>query len=383
MLRSCRNRRNGFEKLVAASKDPIFYVGTQGELLYGSPAVEKLFGYPLNEWTNEKVVHYLHPSSLPAYERFWKYFEAYGKFSEESLEITWIKKDGTLLYCDQRYSNVYDKEGKITGFLTISRDITGRKRAEEELLQSREEIIQALRQSDSMKTALLSSVSHEIRTPLAAIKAMVYSSPERQANSSALIRDEFLDGINEEIDYLNRMVDNLLDMSRIESGKVVPTREWYLIEDLIEGAIQRVGKSIEHRELDLALDDTLPPVFVDGIEIQQVLVNLLDNAVKYSGKDSVIRLAVINRTNVVEIRISNHGEGIPENERESVFERFYRSSSQVTRRTRGTGLGLAICKGIVEAHHGKIWVESASMKSVTVTVHLPIEQIPSKQFSLV
>ncbi len=377
-----RQSEERFRTIVTLSKDAVFYLGMDRSFLYVSPSAESIFQYTPQEWSYALLERIIHPSSKEAFKKFWEYFETYGKACEDPLEVNWIRKDGRMIQTEHSFSNVYDHLGKVVSFVSIVKDVTDRNEAQIKLGKTREEIIAALRQSDSMKSAVLSSISHEIRTPLAAIKAMVYSSPEGQGDGS-LIRREFLEGMNQEIDYLSRMLDNLLDMSRLESGKIVPTREWYLIEDLIEGAIQRLGKSVAQRELDLVLDDTLPPVLVDGIEIQQVLINVLDNAVKYSLPASVIHLIVGHHHNMVEFRVTNQGAGVPLKERERVFERFYRCASMATKRTRGTGLGLAICKEIVKSHNGKIWMESDDIRDVAVVIQLPIEQSYTKPYALV
>ena len=133
-------------------------------------------------------------------------------------------------------------------------------------------------ENDALKTALLSSVSHELRTPLTAIKAMVSSLRGPQGTMKREVRAEFLEGIDQDIDFLNRLVDNLLDMSKIEAGTPEPRREWHLLEDLVEGALRREGKALQSRPLEVELPEDLPSVYVNGVEVQQVLINLLDNA---------------------------------------------------------------------------------------------------------
>lgn len=255
-------------------------------------------------------------------------------------------------------------------------DITERKHAEEELRKSREHIIAALRQSDTLKSALLSSVSHELRTPLAAIKAMVSSAFKRGAPAALTVQEEFFEAMIQEVDYLNRLVDNLLDMSRIEAGAMIPQREWQLLDEIVEGAIRRVDPDMKGRPLEIKIDDDLPPVHVDAVEVQQVLVNLLDNAIKYSPARSPVRLAATRAGLDVEVRVGNEGPGVPAEDRTRIFERFYRARNSTEARVRGTGLGLAICKGIVEAHGGSIWCESAPGVETVMTFTIPLSSQP-------
>lgn len=262
------------------------------------------------------------------------------------------------------------------------REMLERQKAQEELRQSEAQVLQALRQSDTLKSALLSSVSHELRTPLTSIKAMVSRALDQSKNESAQPREEYLGSINQEIDHLTRLVNNLLDMSRIEAGTLIPQRDWELIEDLIEGAIGSLRKSLMDRVLQLDLEDDMPPMFLDGVQIQQVLANLLDNAIKYSHESSPIRLNVHRIGDAVEVRVSNTGEGISTEEMPLIFERFYRGRPKGKGTIRGTGLGLAICKSIIEAHGGTIWVESTPNHTTTFIFTLPLNSAPQENVSL-
>jgi two-component system sensor histidine kinase KdpD len=170
-------------------------------------------------------------------------------------------------------------------------------------------------------------------------------------------------------------------MSRIEAGTLKPKRDWELLEDLIEGAIGALGKCLRERKLQLELEDDLPPMFIDGVQIQQVLVNLLDNAIKYSTEGTAIGLKVVRVGDDVEVRVSNVGEGVPKEEILRIFERFYRVSSRRQRSIRGTGLGLAICKGIIEAHGGRICVQSIPDQTTTFSFTLPMNPEPQERVS--
>jgi two-component system sensor histidine kinase KdpD len=251
---------------------------------------------------------------------------------------------------------------------SLENEIAERKRTEQELRISEERRIGAFRQSDALKSALLSSTSHELRTPLTAIKTSVSSLLVNFGTMTVALRKDFLEEIDHQIDYLNRLVDNLLDMSRIEAGMLVPRCEWYGLDDLVEGAIRRVGARLQTRPLLCHVADNIPSILVDGVEIQQVLVNLLDNALKYSPDGSPIRLEGRHTGHDVEVRVTNSGPGIPAKDLERVFERFYRVRLEGTRMIHGTGLGLTICKGIIEAHGGRIWAESSEGTTIAFTL---------------
>ena len=280
-------------------------------------------------------------------------------FDSVRHEKTWSEEDIRLL---QMAGEIF-----VNGF--------ERKEVEENLRKSEAAKVEAFRQSDALKTALLSLVSHELRTPLTAIKASIAGLIELSRQDASKVQQEFLQGINQEIDFLNGLVDNLLDMSKVEAGTLAPHREWHLLEDLVEGAIRRLEMSLKNRSLQVSLGEKISPIFVDGMEIQQVLINLLDNAIKYSPPGSLVSIVGRTTPNQVEVSVSSEGEGIPQEELLSIFNRFYRLKGPRTRLIRGTGLGLAICKGMVEAHGGRIWAESQN-RIVTISFTLPTPDAP-------
>jgi two-component system sensor histidine kinase KdpD len=239
------------------------------------------------------------------------------------------------------------------------------------LKRSQAMTLHALHQRDVVKSALLSSVSHELRTPLTAIKTMLFSLHD-EASLPPSVRHEFLMSIDRELEYLNGLVGNLLDMSRIEAGTLTPRRELHVLDELVEGAIRRVEVLLAGRPLHVHLAQNLPPISVDGMQIQQVLVNLLDNAIKFSSPSSPIRLTAALTGEFLEMRVSNIGEGVPADELERIFDRFYRVQSGRLSGTPGTGLGLAICRGIVEAHGGSIRAQSIPGKEMTILLRIPL-----------
>jgi two-component system sensor histidine kinase KdpD len=182
--------------------------------------------------------------------------------------------------------------------------------------------------------------------------------------------DQEQQAIDREIDYMSQLVNNLLDMSQIEAGTLIPHKEWHLLEDLVEGSLRRAEQTLDTRDIDIHIPENVPPVFVDPVQIQQVFINLLDNAVKYSLPASPIRLNVRVEAQNIAVEVSNEGATIQPRDLERIFDRFYRRPPPRQQPIHGTGLGLAICKGIVEAHGGRIWAESIE-KKVTITLTIP------------
>ncbi len=322
---------------------------------------------------------YLELAEKHDHERMRRHFAQAVQGQPADFEFN-VTSQGKVNFFTKSFVPLRDSDGKIQKIVGISEDITERKLTEVRLRESETKRLEALKQSDALKSALLSSVSHELRTPLTAMKASLSNLMGDMSHSRKTVQQEFLSGIDQEIDYMSHLVGNLLDMSRIESGTLMPRREWHPLEDIIEGALRRVSLSQQTRNIEIHIPEDIAPVFVDAFEMQQVLINLLDNAVKYSSQDSPIRINVRVEIEEIAISISNIGEPIQAQDLDRIFERFYRRQSPETQPIRGTGLGLAICKGIVEAHGGRIWAESLE-KETTITFTLPVTE-PMVSFSL-
>jgi two-component system sensor histidine kinase KdpD len=224
-------------------------------------------------------------------------------------------------------------------------------------LASTETRAKVLEESDRLKSALLSSVSHELRTPLATIKAAVTSllSPGISWNSEA--RNDLLAAVEEETDQLNRLVGNLLDMSRIEAGALNMQRKWNALDEIIGGVLTRLRPQAHDHRIELDLPEDLPLLPVDYVLMEQVFVNLIGNSLKYAPAGTLIRVSARSLDpETVQVCVSNQGPPVPEAHLERIFDKFYRVTA--ADRVTGTGLGLSICKGIVEAHGGRIWAEN-------------------------
>ncbi len=240
--------------------------------------------------------------------------------------------------------------------------------------------VHALAESERLRTALFNSLSHDLRTPLASIIGAVTGLLEdHDAVYSPDARHDLLQTILQGAERMNRFVNNLLDMARLESGMLKLNKNWCDIQDIIGVAVNRLGVVLAKRPLDINIPAGLSLVQADYVLIEQVLVNLLENAVKYSEPDSKITIAVRKEPMDIEIAVANQGNRIPEADLSKVFDKFYRLSSPL--QVSGSGLGLAICKGIVEAHNGDIWAENNELGGVTITFTLPLSDELSDKVS--
>jgi two-component system sensor histidine kinase KdpD len=228
---------------------------------------------------------------------------------------------------------------------------------EHALLSQAETQARILDESDRMKSALLSSVSHELRTPLATMKAAVTSLRSGEVDWAAPARLDLLVVVEEELDHLNRLVGNLLDMSRIEAGVLKPNRAWLSLAEVAGGPLTRMRRAMAQHRVVVQISDDLPLVPADYVQLDQVFTNLISNSLKYAPAGSAITIKAwtLDRE-TVQVQVQNQGPPVPAEHLSHIFEKFYQATA--ADRVTGTGLGLSICKGIIEAHGGRIWVEN-------------------------
>ena len=236
--------------------------------------------------------------------------------------------------------------------------------------------IELLQRTDALRSALLSSVSHDLRTPLSSIKAAASSLLQEDVEWDEETKRSFALAIEREADRLNRLVGNLLDMSRIEGGALKAEKEWYSIEEVIHDVLGHMHTVLQDRDVHKDIPDNLPPVELDYLQIDQVLTNLIENAVRYTPAQSPIEIAVKGMDAQLMISIADRGPGIPPYDLERIFDKFYRVSGAKRRNSSvmGTGLGLAVCRGLVEAHGGRIWAENRPGGGAIFRFTLPLEK---------
>jgi two-component system sensor histidine kinase KdpD len=258
-----------------------------------------------------------------------------------------------------------EDEQLLTTFVDQAALALERARLSEEAAQAA-----ALAKSDELKSALLAAVSHDLRTPLASIKASATSLLDDAIDWDPKTRHDFLTAIDEETDRLTLMVSNLLDLSRIEGGALRPQKDWYDVDELIADVHTRMAGRTQAHPVEIAVENNLPMLQFDYIEIAQVLANLIENAMKYTPSGTTITIGARRVPAAVEIFVHDEGQGIPTEEQGRLFEKFYRSDP--TSAIGGAGIGLTIGRGLVEAHGGQFTVESAPGKGTTFRFSLPL-----------
>ncbi len=243
---------------------------------------------------------------------------------------------------------------------------------ERTLSQRAEEETRVHMQTEQMRSSLLSAMSHDLRTPLASITGAASTLRSQGDRLPPETRQELLESISDEAERLARLVGNLLDMTRFESGGVDLRRDLYPLEEIVGTVLQRMEPQLEGRAVSTDLAENLPLVNVDDVLLGQVLWNLLENAVKYTPPGSPLELAAFENEGAVIIEVRDRGPGIPPGDEERIFEKFYRGrSGNVSENVRGAGLGLPICRAIVEAHRGTIEALPRAGGGTIFRIHLP------------
>ncbi len=258
-------------------------------------------------------------------------------------------------------------------------------------------LINSLKEADRLKSVLLGLVSHELRTPLTAIKTAVAGLKDESSEIAPDELNEYLDVIDQESERLSHLISNLLDLSRIEAGRLEPEKGLYYLPEIIGKTVDRLTRSntLAAHPVQTCFEADLPLLPLDYLQIEQVVTNLVENAVKYSPAGNPIRIEVCHASRIVTVgpqvdgsevtesapgllvEVADEGIGIPEPELDHIFEKFYRvnssKSGSLPNSVPGSGLGLAICKGIIDAHSGHIWAENRPGDGTLFSFWLPMK----------
>ena len=245
---------------------------------------------------------------------------------------------------------------------------------ERTLLAERAQREQVEIEAERLRTSLLSSLSHDLRTPLGAITGALSSLLEDRGTMSEATRRDLLQAALEESQRMNRLIGNLLDMIRVESGTLSVQRDWQPLEEPVGVALIRLEDRLRDHPVHVRLPPDLPLVPIDGVLIEQVFINLLENAVKYTPSGTPIEITATAVDGAVRVDVADHGPGLPAGEEARIFEKFYRVPAATA--TGGVGLGLTIVRGIITAHGGRIWAENRPGGGALFRFTLPLSGPP-------
>lgn len=264
------------------------------------------------------------------------------------------------------------KEQLINELVEIRQRVAEWETSESERRQIERKMVE-YKELDKLKDSLLSTVSHELRTPLAIIKGYSTMLVDYDRRLRSAEKQGYLESIDRATDRLTELVDHLLDMSRLEAGMLRLDKQPTNISRLMEETAAEANLRAPGREIVLKLTKRLPMMDIDARRIRQVMDNIIDNAIKYSEEGTRVVIQSRQMGSELQISVVDKGIGIPAKDLETVFDRMYRIEQRLTPETGGVGLGLAICRGLVEAHGGRIWVESKLERGSTFYFTLPLD----------
>jgi PAS domain S-box-containing protein len=359
--------RDYIENLLENAGDAIVSTNAQDAILSWNRAAEVIFGYSREEVIGENLAM-LAPQSHPTeLVELRTKIELTGPM--RNLEVRRRRKDGSIFNVALAVSPIRSKDDEIIGFLYIAKDITEAKRYEKRL-----------RQLDHMKSDFVSNVSHELRTPLTAIKGSVDNMLDGITGELNEKQSRYLMRIKNNADRLGRLINELLDLSRIESGKIDLVRANLPVVSLAKEVAEILRPVAAEKLISLEVSHNGDEVYAwaDRDKITQVLVNIVGNAVKFTPANGKVTIAVDQAgQKSVTVSVRDTGPGIPEDEAEKIFDKFYQVARVNKEKTKGAGLGLAISKALIEMHGGKLWIESevgkGSVFSFTVPARKPLD----------
>ncbi len=352
------------ENLVDNAGDAIISTDVEDRILTWNHGAEVIFGYSKEETVGQSLTILLPSHRAGELEEIRDKVRLAGVI--RNLEVRRIRKDGIIIEASLAVSPIRDKDDNVIGFLHLARDVTEKKRYE-----------QRLKELDKMKSAFVSNVSHELRTPLTAIKASADNMLDRLIGDLNGKQVGYLTRIKSNSDRLARLINDLLDLSTIEAGKIDLRPTNLPLVTLVKEAAESLRPVAAEKLIDLTVMSVDPRViaWADRDKVIQVLMNLIGNALKFTPTRGKVTIAVAkNSAAWMQISVTDTGPGIPAKEVNKVFGRFYQIGQAGAQKTHGTGLGLAISKALVEMHGGKIWVESEAGKGSTFSFTLPAEQ---------
>ncbi len=344
--------------------------GPTGKFLEINLAMERITGYCREELLQMNVSDlYVRPKERASVLE--AIVSGKGRTAEE---VHLRKKDGTEIAVSDTKVAVTDDAGNLLYFDGIIEDITERKRTEQVVREA-----ETLKVLDQLRTELLANVSHQLRTPLTTIKGYSTLLLDYDTRLSHNEKRRYLESIDKATDRLVRLIDQLIDLSRLEAGLMEMEKAPTSISKLLREAAAESRIRTPRRRLVLNLPKRLPRVSIDARHIREVLDNLIDNAIKYSGEETEVVVSVRRARRKLLISVTDQGIGIAAEELERVFDRMYRAKQRLSDEPEGMGLGLAIAKKLTEAHGGRIWVESEEGKGSTFFFTLPLAAKKSRR----
>jgi PAS domain S-box-containing protein len=340
-----------YKQLVENASDIIYRVNLRGELTYVNPVAVRMMGYSEDELLGMQYTRLLRPDQREEAQEFYA-TQVVEQLATTYWEFAAITREGRELWLGQHVQLVMEG-GRVAGLQAMARDITGQ------------------REVERIKDEFISVVSHELRTPLTSIRGSLGLLASGRMGELPERGQRLLDIAAQNTDRLVRLINDILDLERLQSGRVALEKQDCDAADLMAQAVEVVRAAAEGAGVTLSCQPRSALLHADPDRIVQVLVNLLGNAIKFSPAGAIVRIEGERRNGEFRFQVRDRGRGIPVDKLESIFGRFQQVDSSDSRQKGGTGLGLAICRSIVEQHDGRIWAESMPADGSTFVFTLP------------
>jgi len=327
-----------FRSLSDCSPMGIFMMDIHGQCIYTNPRCQAICGFTFDQALGDGWMQFLHPEDRDQVVAEWS--QAVSQKQEYSGEIRYVHPDQTIRFGRVQSAAIFSVTNELIGYVGTVEDVTNSRAIEH------------------MKSEFISIVSHELRTPLTSIRGSLGLLAAGVFKNKPEAAQQMLDIATQDTERLVRLVNDILDLERLEANKVNLNKQWCNAETLLQQSVKTVQSLAIESQIILLIKSSSVQVFVDSDRIIQTIVNLVSNAIKFSPPDSTVTLSLQDQADRVLFQIKDQGRGIPAEKLDTIFGRFQQVDASDSRQKGGTGLGLAICKSIVQQHGGKIWVES-------------------------
>jgi PAS domain S-box-containing protein len=375
-----REAEQRFRLMIEAVRDyAIFTLSPEGMVASWNMGAQRIKQYTAEEIVGKHFsVFYLleDRDTRPAKEL--EIVRATGRFEEEGWRV---RKDGSAFWANVAITEVRNSAGDLVGFSKVTHDLTERKRVQDQLLDVQQKYVHELElrnreseQANQLKTEFLANMSHELRSPLHTVigfSELLADEIEGQLNEK---QKRFINHIHTDAMHLLHLINDLLDLSKIEAGQFELRQELFLMDAVLEEALFSVQPRATAKLVEIRIGVSIPTiVYADRLRFKQILHNLLTNAIKFTPGGGTVWVESATRDGFAEVSVLDTGIGIPEDQHQAVFDKFYQVQASTKGGPEGTGLGLAITKRLVEQHGGRIWLKSTPGKGCCFTFTVPLK----------
>lgn len=359
-----------FRSVVQSATDAIVLANDKGDIIQWNNGARSIFGYSEEEVLGKPLTILMPAQYREAHQQGLQRSREGGSapIIGKTMEVQGLKSDGSTFPIG--LSVAAWKIGNRTFYSGIIRDSSEQKDTEDKLRRLTDELVK----SDELKSALLASVSHDLRTPLTSIRTAIDNLLQTNLRWNDAQQQEFHLIISEEAMRLTRLVEDLLDMARIEAGELRPSMQPGVAAEICGNVMERCERELRDHRVRVDCPEDLPSVKMDSPLIAEALTHLVENAAKYSRAGTEIFVSAHVQGDELFFSVKDDGPGIAVDEFDRVFDRFFRSSHLSEHQSMGTGMGLPIARGIIQAHGGRIWVDSEPGHGAVFTFALPIEK---------